>query len=144
MSDGKQRRIFGFDYGLSQLGVALLQLPLAIITPMSIIRCRDGKPDWEAVEQLVEEWQPDCCVVGLPLNMDGSEGPITPRAQKFARQLHGRFGLNVDHADERLSSVEAKERLYIGGKTNYKKRPADSIAAQVILETWLHESHKNS
>lgn len=134
----KTQRILGFDYGLSQLGVALLQQPMGIISPLNIVRCKDGKPDWDAVSAVIEEWQPDKAVVGLPLNMDGSEGTITPRARKFSRQLHGRFGIEVILVDERLSSVEAKERMgQQGGRQNYKKRPADSIAAQVILETWL-------
>lgn len=131
------QRFLGFDYGLSQLGIALLQQPMGIISPLPIIRCRDGVPDWNAVSALIEEWQPQQLIVGLPLNMDGTEGVITPRARKFSRQLHGRYALDVSLVDERLSSVEAKERMWQGGKRDYKKRPADSIAAQVILETWL-------
>ncbi len=134
-----RRTIVCFDYGLKQIGVALLQQPTTIVSPLPIIRANDGKPDWHGVEALLQEWQPQLLLVGEPLNMDGSASAMSERARRFARQLEGRFNLPVELVDERLSSHEAKSQVAELGsrKRNYRKQPVDSIAAQLIMETWL-------
>lgn len=90
---------------------------------------------------LLEEWRPDLLVVGLPLNMDGSESDMSARARKFANRLHGRFGLPVELFDERLSSFEAKtlvnSELPEAGKAFKKPATVDALAAALILESWL-------
>ena len=102
---------------------------------------RIGVPDWTAVEALIREWQPDLLVVGEPLNMDGSPSELGARAQKFARRLHGRLGLPVELADERLSSFEAKQESRARGHGgDFRKEPVDSYAAELILQTWLRAS----
>ena len=133
-----RRTVVCFDYGLKQIGVALLQTPTTIVSPLPIIRANDGKPDWAAVESLLQEWQPQLLLVGEPLNMDGSSSSMSERARRFARQLEGRFNLAVELVDERLSSQEAKSQMAeLGGKQrNYRKQPIDSIAAQLIMQTW--------
>ena len=73
----------------------------------------DGIPDWAQVEKLLSEWQPDLVVVGLPLNMDDSESDLSNRARKFARRLQGRFAVEVEMVDERLTSREAKSMAEI-------------------------------
>lgn len=79
--------------------------------------------------------------MGDPLNMDGSDSPMSARAAKFARRLQARLQLDVVMVDERLSSYEAKaasrER---GHKGDYKAQPVDSLAAELILQTWLAEN----
>ena len=98
----------------------------------------DGVPDWKQLDILIGEWQPARLVVGLPLNMDDSESEMSQRARRFGRRLEGRFHLPVDFVDERLSSFEAKQHLREQGhRGNYTKDPADSIAAELILRTWL-------
>ncbi len=97
-------------------------------------------PDWAAVQALVTEWRPDLLVVGEPLNMDDSESELARRAQRFARQLHGRLGLPVEMADERLSSREAKAQAREQGhRGDYQRAPVDSLAAEIILRTWLSQ-----
>ncbi|CAI8152965.1 MAG: Putative pre-16S rRNA nuclease [Pseudidiomarina mangrovi] len=77
----------------------------------------------------------------MPLNMDGSEQPLTDMARKFANRLHGRFGLPVHLQDERLTTVAAKESLFSrGGFKNLQKEKVDSAAAQLILEDYLSRS----
>jgi len=89
---------------------------------------------------LLREWQPDLVLVGLPLNMDGSDSELCPRARKFANRIHGRFGVPIQMVDERLSSFEAKgEHLASGGSRHYKSDPVDAIAARIILQDWLNE-----
>ncbi len=73
--------------------------------------------------------------------MDDSESELSVRSRKFANRLHGRFGINIEMVDERLTSFEAKgEVMRRGGSRDYKNNPVDSIAARLILETWL-EGH---
>ena len=106
--------------------------------PLSVLQAKDGIPNWQQIQALVEEWKPDLLVVGEPLNMDGSTSEFSARAQKFSRRLHGRLGLPVEMADERLSSFEAKQQSKEQGhRGDYKAEPIDSLAAELILKTWL-------
>ena len=127
-----------FDYGLRQIGVATGNLALGTTQSLPILKARDGVPNWNSLQSLVEEWQPDLLVVGEPLNMDGSESELSARANKFARRLHGRLGLPVEMVDERLSSFEAKALAREQGhRGDYTRDPIDSLAAKLILGTWL-------
>ncbi len=84
---------------------------------------------------------PTCLLVGDPLNMDGSDSESGARAGKFARRLHGRLGLEVAMVDERLSSFEAKyTSREQGHRGDFKRQPVDSLAAEIILRTWLTEN----
>ena len=130
-----------FDYGLSQIGVAVGNCLTSTTQPLTILRARDGIPNWTELEKLVGEWQPDLAIVGDPLNMDGSDGALGERARKFGRRLHGRFGLGVEMTDERLTSFEAKQSLQQQGhRGDYKASPVDSYAAELILQTWMREA----
>ncbi len=111
---------------------------------LTVLRARDGVPDWAALEALVAEWQPGLLLVGRPLNMDDSESELSRRAEKFGRRIAERCRLPVDYMDERLSSFEAKQLLRESGhRGDYQRDPADSLAAQLILETWLAEPPAN-
>jgi len=130
--------VLGFDYGLRQIGVAAGNRQLGTAMALTVLRARDGMPDWNALAQLLAEWQPGLLVVGLPLNMDGSDSDMSARARRFANRLHGRFSLPVALVDERLSSRAAKDILREQGhRGDFRAEPADSMAAQLILETWL-------
>ena len=122
-----------FDHGQKRIGVAVGQAVSGTATPLEIIKARQGKPDWERIRYLVDEWRPGAFVVGRPLTMDGEIQEATEAAEKFARQLHGRHPLPLHFADERLSSYEAQQRL----KSSYN---IDDHAAQLILETWFSEN----
>lgn len=132
-----QRRILAFDFGTHRIGVAFGQELTGTAQPLAILPARDGIPDWLAIAKLVDEWHPDAFVVGKPLNMDGSEGPITPRARKFGNRLHGRFHRPIYDMDERLSSVEAREKLI--ASSNKNSIGLDSMAATLILESWFNQ-----
>ncbi len=129
-----------FDYGLRQIGVAVGNALLGTTRPLPVLRAREGSPDWSTVAALIEEWKPELLVIGNPLNMDGSPSKLSARADKFARRLHGRFGLPVELVDERLSSFEAKQiSREQGHRGDYNAEPIDSLAAELILRTWLDE-----
>ena len=135
-----KRTVMAFDFGLRQIGVAVGNCLLGTSQPLDIVRARDGVPDWSSIEDLLQEWQPDLLLIGDPLNMDGTDSDLGARAQKFSRRLHGRFGLAVALVDERLTSFEAKQTLQAQGhKGDYKNQPADSVAAELILQSWMRE-----
>jgi putative Holliday junction resolvase len=135
------RTVMAFDFGLRQIGVAMGNCLLGTTQPLSIVRAKDGLPQWHDLENLIEQWRPDLLVVGEPLNMDGTESPLSKLAEKFARRLHGRLGLQVVMVDERLSSFEAKSTSREQGhRGDFKKQPIDSLAAELILRTWLAEN----
>lgn len=127
-----------FDYGLKSIGVAVGQMITGTASPLSALKAVDGIPQWQIIGDIFEEWQPSKLLVGLPLNMDGTEQEITQRARKFANRLHGRFGLPVYTHDERLSTVDAKARLFeLGGFKKLSKEKVDSVSACLIYESWI-------
>lgn len=125
-----------FDYGTKRIGVAVGQTLTATATPLTTIRVLNGRPDWRYITALIRQWQPDALVVGLPVTMGDCAQPLTGKAERFARQLAGRYHMYVYRADERLTTAEAKSRL---------KRTADldPVAAQIILESWLADHAAN-
>jgi len=140
----QHQRALAFDYGTRQIGVAVGQTLTGSAEPLINLRARDGIPDWEQIGKLIKEWKPDILIVGLPLNMDGSESEMSARASKFARRLEGRFQLPAQCIDERLSTFEAKQQLRDQRRTpnSYRENPVDSLAAALLLETWLASQTK--
>jgi putative holliday junction resolvase len=135
------KTLIAFDYGTQNIGVATGQTITSSATSLKPLKAKDGIPDWNQIEKLVDEWKPDLVLVGLPLNMDDTESELSTRARKFANRIHGRFGLKVEMVDERLTSFEAKgEIMSRGGSRDYKNNPIDSIAARLILEAWLEKN----
>ena len=130
--------LLGFDYGPRKIGVAVGQTITGSASPLTTIRSHGERPDWARIEGLIREWQPKAAVVGLPYNMDDSETALAPRARRFARQIEGRFGLQVHLVDERLTSLEARRQL---GREATSLEVVDAMAAKLILETWLCEQH---
>ncbi|MGP4845326.1 Holliday junction resolvase RuvX [Marinobacter sp. 1Y8] len=138
MPEVGQRRVMAFDFGTRRIGVAVGQEMLGKAQPVGMILARDGVPDWNEITGLIEEWQPHLFVVGLPLNMDGSESEMCLRARKFGKRLHGRYHHPYEMMDERLSSYEAKgEVLSGGGSRDFGKHGVDDLAAVLILESWF-------
>ena len=134
------RLLLGFDYGTRQIGVAVGQMITGQARELCVLKAQNGVPDWQQIEALLKEWQPDALVVGLPLNMDGSPSEMSERAEKFARRLHGRYQLPVHTHDERLTTSEAKgQRLAQGQRGGYRERPVDAIAAALLLQGWLEQ-----
>jgi len=134
--------IIAFDHGTRFIGVAAGQSITGTASPLPALAAKDGIPNWDQIAALLKEWQPQRLVVGLPLNMDGTPSEMSQRAEKFARRLHGRFGLPVLTWDERLSSYEARGEMLahskeIRGKQNFRASGVDSLSARLILESWF-------
>ncbi|NLS43743.1 Holliday junction resolvase RuvX [BEV proteobacterium] len=132
------RTLLAFDFGTKSIGVAIGQEVTGTARALIAFKAQDGVPDWHQVEKIINEWQPDLLVVGLPLSMDGTEQELTARARKFANRLHGRFGKPVELQDERLSTVEARADLFErGGLRALNKGQVDATSAVIILESWF-------
>jgi putative Holliday junction resolvase len=116
-----------FDFGLKRTGVAYASRLLGQAQPQGTVNA-SGDARWPLIAQHIERWQPDALVVGVPYHPDGASHENTVRAQKFARQLHGRFGLQVFEVDVRYSTTEAHAS---GAKD------VDAASACVILDQFL-------
>ncbi len=137
-----QRTLLGFDFGTKSIGIAVGQEITGTARPLTAFKANDGIPDWDLIAQQINEWQPDLVIVGKPLNMDGTEQAITKRAVKFANRLTGRFGVKTELHDERLTTKDAKARLFEdGGYKALQKGAIDSASAMVILESWMEAQY---
>ncbi|MFT3956900.1 MAG: Holliday junction resolvase RuvX [Piscinibacter sp.] len=121
------RSFLAFDFGLKRVGVASGNSLTRQATPLRTIAA-EGDERFAAIGRLIDEWRPDALIVGVPVHPDGAPHDNTRRAQRFARQLHGRFRLPVHEVDERYSTTEAAA----GGA-----RDLDAASAAVILEQFL-------
>lgn len=132
--------LLAFDFGTRSIGVAIGQRITGTARPLAALKAQDGTPDWNLIARLLKEWQPETVIVGLPLNMDGTEQPLTARARNFANKIHGRFGVAITLHDERLSTVEARAGLFEhGGFRALDKGSVDSASAAVILESYFDQ-----
>ena len=121
------QRFLAFDWGERRVGVASGNAITRTATPLPTVDAQ-GDARWQRLLAAIAQWQPDALVVGVPYHPDGAVHANTQRAQRFARQLHGRTGLPVVEVDERYSSTEAHA---LGAKD------ADAAAACIILEQYL-------
>lgn len=126
----QQQTFLAFDFGEKRTGVASGVRLTATATPMQTIHTAVIDVRFAEIEKIIKSWQPDALVVGIPTHPDGAAHEMTLRAQRFARQLHGRFRMPVHEVDERYSSVEAASR---GAKD------LDAQAAAIILEQFFSE-----
>ncbi len=133
--------LLGFDFGMKRIGVAVGQTVTKTARPLGVVRATEGAPQWDVLAKLIDTWKPDALVVGIPLNMDGTEQRLTFAAKQFANLLEERFQLPVHGMDERLTSVEAKDRTFNeGGYKALQNTQIDSVAAQLILQNWLDQN----
>lgn len=123
--------ILAFDFGLKRIGVAVGNTVLKKAQALSIINAVANDTKFAAITALIQEWQPVLCVVGLPMHPDGTAHEMTMRCQRFANQLHGRYGVKVELVDERYSSAilhaERGERI-------------DDQAAAIILQQYFDQN----
>ena len=126
MATGLQT-FLAFDFGLKRTGVASGNRLTRSASAQGSIAA-EGDARFTAIGLKIREWQPDALVVGIPFHPDGASHDNTARALKFARQLRGRFGLQVFEVDERYSTTEALSQ---------GAQDADAASARIILEQFL-------
>ena len=133
-----QRTVMGFDFGTKSIGIAVGQEITGTANSVGAVKARDGIPNWDDIATHINDWKPDLLVVGLPLNMDGTNQQVTFQAKKFANRLHNNFKLQVETQDERLTTTDAKARLFEqGGYRNLGKSNVDGMSAVIILESFF-------
>jgi putative Holliday junction resolvase len=130
--------VLGFDFGTKHIGVAVGETLARSARAIETVTARANIPDWDHIDRIIAAYRPILMVVGHPLNMDGSRQDTTARAEAFERALGKRYQIATARIDERLSSVEAKERMR---DTSTRKQSIHAYAAQVILQTWLDQSN---
>ena len=131
-------KILGLDHGDKRFGIALSDAGKVIATPRQVVEGVAAL--WDAIGPLVEEEDIEAIVLGLPLNMDGSEGPRARKVIEFSRELEKRTGLQVYFWDERLSSFEAESILSEAGVHGRRRKgKVDMGAAQIILQGYLNQ-----
>jgi putative Holliday junction resolvase len=130
--------LLGFDFGMKRIGVAVGQTITKTARPLQTLQAHSGIPDWKQLAKIIKTWRPDALVVGIPLNMDGTPQPLTKAAEQFMKDLEMHFKLPIYGCDERLSTKDARERLFkAGGFKALQNGQVDSVAAQLILQNWL-------
>ncbi len=130
--------LLAFDFGEKRIGIAVGEWALAQAHPLTTIRSEVNAERFALIAALIAEWKPVRLIVGLPVALDGTPHAMTARCTRFANQLRGRFGLPVDYAEERFSSVEADERLRAAGHdARSAKEHVDALAAQIILQNYF-------
>lgn len=130
--------LLAFDFGLKRIGVAVGNTLTQSATPLPLLSAHEGIPDWHVIQSLIEEWKINSFLVGIPLNMDGSEQAITTAAKKFAEELVVKFQKPLYTVDERLSTREIRQQLFEeGGYKAIKKASIDSLVAKLLLENWM-------
>jgi putative Holliday junction resolvase len=132
------RRYLAVDLGARRTGLATGDSVLRLVQPLEVLDVPRGPALLDALARAVARVGPDEIVLGLPLNMDGTEGGAARDARAFAEALAARVGLRVHLQDERLTSFEADERMARSGRTHREKRELrDALAACAVLEDFL-------
>ena len=139
----KYSRLMGLDYGDVRIGVALSDLSQSIASGYETYKCKSLDKDLEHFSNLIAEKEVSLIVIGLPLNMDGTEGARAEKTKQFGQKLSAKTNLPIVYVDERLTSVEAEEILIDAGVRREKRKELiDKVAATLILESYLKSNKK--
>lgn len=131
-------RYLAIDIGQRRTGFALGDSELGLVQPLEVVEHARAEDVLEVIASVVREHEPDELVIGLPINMDDTEGPAAERSRAIADQLTASTGLKIHLQDERLTSFEADSRMARSGRTHAeKKRVRDAIAAATLLEDYF-------
>ena len=132
-------RVLGIDLGSVRIGLALSDAGGVLATPHSVLRrAKRRSLEHEAIKAIVDEWEVDHIVVGLPLSLDGSVGKAAKAALREAEELGVVTGVPVETYDERLTTVSAHQVLREQGVAGAdRKDVVDKVAAAVLLQAWL-------
>lgn len=136
-------RILAIDYGDSRIGLAVSDITGVIASPIGTIKSLGMRGDVDALAAKAKELNVSAFVLGLPLNMDGSEGERAEKTRKLGSVLSKVSGLPVEFMDERLTTVSAERVLDEADmRWDKRKKVVDTISAQIILQTYL-DKQKN-
>ena len=146
--------VLGFDFGTKYIGVAVGQTITSNASAIkTLMHTTTGEIPWTDLEAMIHTWRPSQLLVGIPLNLDGTEQPMTILARHFAQELQSRTGLPTIEIDERLSTWAAKQRVMDKSKAKTRRNLRSAHLSQktrerinvesavVLVEQWLHD-HK--
>lgn len=142
----KAQLVLGFDFGTKYIGVAIGQTETLNARPLTSIKVFNQKINWQLIDKLIKDWQPAELIVGIPLDMDGKEQPITLKCLKFFNQLQQKYNLPTHKIDERLSTWEAKNTLRLN-KVSYSSKELLDInasAAAILIQHYFNSIKINN
>lgn len=136
-------RKMGIDYGDKRIGIALTDALCIISSPYEVFQNQSMQQSINHIDKLIKEFDVDEVALGLPLNMDGTEGERAKLHREFGEALANFSGVKVFYVDERLTSAEAEELLIASGVRREKRKELiDKISAQIILQTYLNQTKR--
>ena len=126
------------DIGEVRVGIAISDPGERVASPVTVLPSAEVKACAKPFMCVLEDWEPELLVSGLPYTLSGEEGPQAARIRAFAAEVSKRTGIPVEFSDERLSSTEAKRSLREKGMSEREMRgKIDMIAASIFLQSWL-------
>lgn len=142
----KPIKILGLDYGMRKIGVAIGQTLLGTATPLGLVSCQKGEPNWPQLSKFIAEWVPDRIVIGMPYNLDDSENDMTERVKIFGQNVSKKYVLPVFFEDEKLTTKLANSEL--AELEHYKNSPkkipdlVDAYSACMIIESYIQNNFR--
>jgi putative Holliday junction resolvase len=138
-------RALGLDIGSVRIGVAVSDPAGSVASPLTVLDARSLASDIGPLARLVEDYEPECLVVGLPLSLSGEAGPQAEAVRTVAERLAEAVALPLAYADERLSSSEARRMMSASGLSEKEQRGSvDKVAAALVLQGWLDAQRNGS
>lgn len=136
----------GIDYGTVKMGVAIGQSITQTASALKTIKVKHPY-NWQELDEIIKQWQPQAIIIGLPLTEDGQQQLISKQAHNFAKKLHNRYNLPIHEMDERFSSMQAQDDFSqarnIGNAKRKQGKNLDAHAAKNILQRWLENETFN-
>ena len=131
----------GFDYGVKKIGVAVGDTQTHIANALTTVKAVRQKTGWDELTKIIETWQPTKMIVGISRQEDGSDNTVTPKMERFSRQLEGRYQCPVELFDEALTKQILFDEVQVSADKLWEVQ--DQVAAQLILQSWLNtQQHK--
>ncbi len=138
-------RVLALDIGEVRIGIAVSDPSGRVASPITVLPAMEVEAFAAPFRRILEDWEPEVLLCGLPKTLGGEEGPQAARVRKVAQAIAQRTELPLEFTDERLSSQEAKRSLREKGLTERQMRgKVDMIAASIFLQTWLDEQASNA
>ena len=126
-------QIISFDYGTKKIGVAVGQTQTKTASRLNVIFNKKNKTNWDAIIEIIEEWKPELILIGMPLNMDGTDSEIMKRVVNFKKKLKNISSVKCEFIDERLTTFEARLEV-----KDLNIKTVDSHAAKILIENWFN------
>ena len=124
-------QIVAFDFGTKKIGVAVGQTETNSSSPLQVIFNKNNRINFDEINILLKEWNPDIIIIGKPLNMDGTDSEIMKEVERFYQKLKNIYDARFEYVDERLTTFEARQIFY------EKKIEVDANAAKILIDNWF-------